>query len=105
MTTATNGGGRDDRAVMPATAARRSAHEWIDADPDPATRDELDHLLSERPGDIGQRFASRLRFGTAGLRGELGAGPTRMNRVLVRVAATALGAGAGRQGRGRRGAW
>jgi len=36
------------------------------------------------------RFASRLAFGTAGLRGELGAGPTRMNRVLVRMTAAGV---------------
>ena len=36
-----------------------------------------------RRADLTARFAGRLDFGTAGLRGELGAGPTRMNRVLV----------------------
>lgn len=43
-------------------------------------------------GPLAERFASRLQFGTAGLRGELGAGPARMNRVLVTQAAAGLAA-------------
>jgi phosphomannomutase len=35
-------------------------------------------------------FAARLQFGTAGLRGALGPGPNRMNRVVVGQAAAAL---------------
>jgi phosphomannomutase len=36
------------------------------------------------------RFAGRLRFGTAGLRGAVGAGPNRMNRAVVRAATAAV---------------
>ena len=36
------------------------------------------------------RFAGRLQFGTAGLRGQVGAGPNRMNRAVVRAATAAL---------------
>jgi phosphomannomutase len=68
-------------------------------DPDPATRAELDALVAragtgapEAVADLTERFAGRLDFGTAGLRGELGAGPTRMNRVLVAQAAAGLAA-------------
>jgi phosphomannomutase len=68
-------------------------------DPDPATRAELDALVAraetgapEAVADLVARFAGRLDFGTAGLRGELGAGPTRMNRVLVSQAAAGLAA-------------
>ena len=39
---------------------------------------------------IAERFAGRLTFGTAGLRAELGAGPMRMNRLVVRQAAAGL---------------
>ena len=39
---------------------------------------------------IAERFAGRLTFGTAGLRAELGAGPLRMNRLVVRQAAAGL---------------
>ena len=72
------------------------ARAWRDQDPDDATRAELDALISSaEAGDtepLAERFASRLQFGTAGLRGELGAGPARMNRVLVTQAAAGLAA-------------
>src|SRR5690606_3689389 len=64
----------------PITAAR----DWISQDPDPQTRDELTALIdSGDEAEIAARFAGTLQFGTAGLRGELGAGPLRMNRVTV----------------------
>ena len=72
---------------------RRTALAWIDQDPDPETRQELQALLDA--GDeaaVAERFAGRLQFGTAGLRGELGAGPMRMNRVVVAQAAAGLAA-------------
>src|SRR5580693_8294041 len=68
-------------------AARASA--WRDVDPDPQTRAELDQLLAS--GDtaaLAERFDGSLAFGTAGIRAEIGAGPMRMNRLVVgRVAA------------------
>ena len=76
---------------------------WRDQDPDRETRAELDDLLfraENAPEDAGQdalvelhdRFDTRLQFGTAGLRGALGAGPNRMNRVLVAQAAAGFAA-------------
>jgi phosphomannomutase len=59
---------------------------WIADDPDPATRDELKALLAQpdpAATDLGDRFAGNLQFGTAGLRGILGAGPNRINRAVV----------------------
>lgn len=69
---------------------------WRDQDPDDTTRAELDALIAAAEGGdagpLAERFASRLQFGTAGLRGELGAGPARMNRVLVGQAAAGFAA-------------
>src|SRR5579864_4056404 len=68
------------------------ARAWHDTDPDPDTRAEVEGLLAA--GDevgLADRFGARLQFGTAGLRGELGAGPNRMNRALVRQAAAGVG--------------
>lgn len=68
------------------------ASTWQAQDPDPETRGELDELIaSANETELAARFDSRLSFGTAGLRGELGAGPNRMNRVLVAQAAAGLG--------------
>ena len=64
---------------------------WLAQDPDQATRAELNSLLAAGDEDgLRDRFDSRIGFGTAGLRGELGAGPNRMNRVLVAQAAAGI---------------
>ena len=68
------------------------AQSWHDQDPDPVTRAELGELIQRKDEtELASRFSSRLAFGTAGLRGELGAGPNRMNRVLVAQAAAGIG--------------
>jgi phosphomannomutase len=62
------------------------ARAWAASDPDPTTRDELLALLATpdvRATDLEDRFSAVLEFGTAGLRGVLGAGPNRMNRAVV----------------------
>jgi phosphomannomutase len=68
----------------PTDAVVRSARRWRDQDPDPATRAVLDRLMSERDPALAELFSGRLAFGTAGLRAELGPGPVRMNRLVVR---------------------
>jgi phosphomannomutase len=76
--------------LPPALAGR--VREWIAADPDAGTRAELQALLDAGDADaLRSRFAGRLQFGTAGLRGALGGGPNRMNLAVVRVASFALG--------------
>ncbi|MGR2753937.1 phospho-sugar mutase [Agromyces arachidis] len=81
----------DDRVAL--------AEAWIAQDPDPETREELAAIVARvRDGDarasadLADRFDARLAFGTAGLRGEIAAGPNRMNRVLVSQGAAGLAA-------------
>ncbi|MCS6797832.1 MAG: phospho-sugar mutase [Myxococcota bacterium] len=70
-------------AAVPETLRAR-VQAWIDDDPDPETRDELRALLAEENrAALEERFGPPLSFGTAGLRGLLGAGPSRMNRRVV----------------------
>ncbi len=75
------------------------AQAWLAEDPDPETRAELAALLDAGDTDeLASRFAGTLQFGTAGLRGELGAGPLRMNRSVVIRAAAGLAAYLKKQG-------
>lgn len=66
------------------------AREWAGQDPDPETRAEAEALAARAEGGdadaasaLADAFEGRLTFGTAGLRGEIGAGPRRMNRAVV----------------------
>jgi phosphomannomutase len=72
---------------------------WIADDPDLGDRAELAGLLERAFGaaadsatlaELRDRFAGRLEFGTAGLRGVVAAGPNRMNRAVVRAATAAV---------------
>lgn len=76
-----------------------AARAWLAQDPDEVTRAELTTLIAEAEAgdaaasaDLADRFGARLAFGTAGLRGRLGAGSNRMNRVLVAQAAAGFAA-------------
>jgi len=82
-----------DVSITDLTAAARA---WAEQDPDPRTRAELEELTVAAESDpaaareLADRFDGRLQFGTAGLRGALGAGPNRMNRAVVISAAAGL---------------
>lgn len=92
-------GAADDESYNDIELLVEQAAAWLEQDPDPETRDELQTLLRrvgaslpDAADELRSRFGTRLAFGTAGLRGELAAGPNRMNRVLVAQAAAGLAA-------------
>ena len=75
------------------------ARDWAAQDPDPATAAALTELIQlSNDGvraarqQLEDSFSGTLQFGTAGLRAELGPGPNRMNRVVVRRAAAGFAA-------------
>ncbi|GAP50758.1 phospho-sugar mutase [Streptomyces azureus] len=75
------------------------AQAWLTEDPDPETRTELARLIDAQDHtELAARFSGTLQFGTAGLRGELGAGPMRMNSSVVIRAAAGLAAYLKKQG-------
>src|ERR1700751_1902924 len=77
---------------------RGAVEAWIADDPDERDQAELRGLLKRAFGrsdgaalaELRDRFAGRLEFGTAGLRGVVAAGPNRMNRAVVRTATAAV---------------
>jgi phosphomannomutase len=83
-------------AGLPADLQARIAG-WTAQDPDPATRAQVEELVAAAAAggrrayaELADAFTGRLQFGTAGLRGALGPGPNRMNRVVVGQAAAGL---------------
>ena len=69
---------------------RKAYEEWL-ADPyfDEATKEEL-RGIAENENEIRERFYTELEFGTAGLRGIIGAGTNRMNQYVVQRATQGL---------------
>lgn len=75
---------------MTSNDVRATAERWLAAEPDDDIRDELQALIGGDPAELAERFGGRLQFGTAGLRAAVGAGPLRMNRLVVQQAAAGL---------------
>jgi len=70
---------------------RAEVEKWITEDPDPVTRKELQKLLdTSDEATLRSCFSGFLEFGTAGLRGPLGPGPSRMNRAVVTKTAAGI---------------
>ena len=80
----------------PIDSLLEQARAWAAEDLDEQTRAELEALIATAQAggetDLADRFAGTLEFGTAGLRGAMGAGPNRMNRVVATRAAAGLAA-------------
>ncbi len=78
---------------------RAEVSAWILDDPDKQTAEALSSALADHDEiELRAAFNGFLQFGTAGLRGPIGAGPSRMNRAVV--GRTALGLGAYLKSRG-----
>lgn len=60
------------------------AKAWLEKDPDPSTKAQLSKLVdSNNVAELQSSFNGRLEFGTAGLRGVMGVGPSKMNLLTV----------------------
>ena len=69
---------------------RESYEEWLNSPVfDEATKEEL-KAIEGNEKEIEDRFYRSLKFGTGGLRGEIGAGTNRMNRYTVTLATQGL---------------
>jgi phosphomannomutase len=70
---------------------RSEVLDWIDNDPDTNTANQLTQWLKEEnQTELERCFAGFLQFGTAGLRGPMGPGPSCMNRAVVSRTASGI---------------
>jgi phosphomannomutase len=72
---------------------KQEVSDWIKHDPDPKTAAQLQEWLDANNfAKIKDSFNGFLEFGTAGLRGRVGPGPSCMNRAVVSRTATGIAA-------------
>ncbi|TFY70333.1 hypothetical protein EVG20_g2671 [Dentipellis fragilis] len=65
--------------------------EWLRIDQNPDTRKQIEQLWNEQDlGELDKRMSKRIEFGTAGLRGRMEAGWSRMNDLVIIQAAQGL---------------
>ena len=65
--------------------------QWLRWDPDPATRKEVEEMRAAGATEaLKSRFKDRIKFGTAGLRGRMQAGPSSLNLLTVLQASQGL---------------
>lgn len=70
---------------------RVEVQDWIDHDPDKKTAQQLiDWLQEGNAKELKRCFSGFLQFGTAGLRGPIGPGPSCMNRAVISRTATGI---------------
>ncbi|KAF8964139.1 phosphoglucomutase 1 [Flammula alnicola] len=69
---------------MSSPALKDLVDEWLLLDPNPETRNEIQMLWDRREvGELDKRLRTRIEFGTAGLRGRMEAGWSRMNDLII----------------------
>jgi phosphomannomutase len=70
---------------------RSEVIEWIKNDPDKDSAEQLNRWLAEgNEKELRRCFSGFLQFGTAGLRGPIGPGPSCMNRAVVSRTASGI---------------
>ncbi|MFO0662335.1 MAG: phospho-sugar mutase [Polyangiaceae bacterium] len=81
----------DPRTTAPSAALLSHAKAWLAGDPDPETIAELEEAIARGDAaEMSERFGDPIAFGTAGLRGVIGAGWSRMNLAVVLRATSGL---------------
>ena len=69
---------------------RATAQQWLDANIDETTRQEIIQLLENDEKELIERFYKVLEFGTGGIRGVMGAGTNRINIYTIGMATQGL---------------